>query len=319
MPRILFVYNPRSGTGKISASLSDVVEIFTKNGFETTVYPTQSPGDCTRRVIAAASKEEFDRIVAAGGDGMMHELVAAIAKTKSKTAVGFIPTGTVNDFASTHSIPKTIPEAAENAVRGTVMPIDAGRFNKKYFSYVAAFGMVAQVSYNTNQRAKNLFGSFAYFLEGLRSFDLIHWQKATSSLKITAGNMEVSGDFIFGAVTNTTSLGGIANFLPEGTIMTDGLLEGIFVKQPKTLAELEQIRRWLFNRSFESPCVIFRRSSSFHIEPLNPEQKVEWTLDGEYGGEHDVVDIEVLPLALNVVLPGGENELEGKPRKALLP
>lgn len=122
MPRILFIYNPRSGTGKIGASLSDVVDIFTKNGFEVTVYPTQSPGDCTRRVIAAAKSEEqdFDRIVAAGGDGMMHELAAGIVGTKSQTAVGFIPTGTVNDFASTHGIPKTIPEAAENAVRGTL-------------------------------------------------------------------------------------------------------------------------------------------------------------------------------------------------------
>lgn len=314
MPRILFIYNPRSGTGKINASLSDVVDIFTKNGFEVTVYPTQSQGDCTRRVIAAAG-EDFDRIIAAGGDGMMHELVAGIAGTKSQTAVGFIPTGTVNDFASTHSIPKTIPEAAENAVRGTVVPIDAGRFNETYFSYVAAFGMATHVSYSTNQRAKNIFGSFAYFLEGLKSLDLIHWQKATSSLRITAGNMDISGEFIFGAVTNTTSLGGIANFLPEGTIMTDGLLEGIFVKQPKTFAELEQIRRWLFNRSFEASCVIFRRSSSFRIEPLDPEQKTAWTLDGENGGVHGTVNIEVLPLTINIALPGIENESPGKPSK----
>lgn len=166
--------------------------------------------------------------------------------------------------------------------------------------------MATQVSYSTNQRAKNLFGSFAYFLEGLRSLDLIHWEKSTSALKITAGNMEVSGDFIFGAVTNTTSLGGIANFLPEGTIMTDGLLEGIFVRQPKTLAELEQIRRWLFNRSFEASCVIFRRSSSFHIEPLNPEEKIAWTLDGENGGANGEVNIEVLPLAINIALPKAE-------------
>ncbi len=318
MRRILFIYNPRSGMGKINASLSDVVDIFTKNGFEVTVYPTQSPGDCTRRVIAAAD-DNFDRIVAAGGDGMMHELAAGIAKTKSQTAVGFIPTGTVNDFASTHGIPKTIPEAAENAVRGRIASIDAGRFNDTYFSYVAAFGMVTQVSYNTNQRAKNIFGSFAYFLEGLKSLDLIHWQKSTSALKITAGNMEISGDFIFGAVTNTTSLGGIANFLPEGTVMTDGLLEGIFVKLPKTLAELEQIRRWLFNRSFEASCVIFRRSERFCIEPLNPEEKVAWTLDGENGGLHGAVNIEVLPLAINIALPSPENEIAGKPRIALNP
>lgn len=313
MRRILFIYNPRSGTGKISASLSDVVEIFTKNGYEVTVYPTRSQGDCTRRVIAAG--DDFDRIVAAGGDGMMHELIAGLAKSKSQTAVGYIPTGTVNDFASTHSIPKTIPEAAENAVRGTVVPIDAGRFNNTYFSYVAAFGMVTQVSYSTNQRAKNLFGSFAYFLEGLKSLDLIHWQKATSSLRITAGNMEVSGKFIFGAVTNTTSLGGIANFLPEGTVMTDGLLEGIFVKQPQTLAELEQIRRWLFNRSFEASPVIFRRSSSFRIEPLDPEQKIAWTLDGENGGVQGEVNIEVVPGALNIALPGIKNEITEKPRE----
>lgn len=304
MSKVLFIYNPHSGTGKMKASLSDVVDIFTKNGCEVTVYPTQSQGDCTRRVIAAEG-ENFDRIIAAGGDGMLHELVAAVAGSENKTAVGYIPSGTVNDFASTHRIPKSISEAAENAVRGTVTPIDAGRFNQTYFSYVAAFGLITHVSYSTDQRVKNRLGNFAYFLEALKSLDIKHFEEATCYMKISAEDMEIEGDFIFGAVTNSMSLGGMTNFSLPGTKLDDGLLEGIFIKRPKTFIELELIQKGLFDKSLNAPNIISARSASFRLET---EQKIAWTLDGENGGTHDNVNIEAIPNALQIALPNIEDD-----------
>lgn len=299
MKKILFIYNPNSGTGKIKARLSDVVDIFTKNGYDVMVYPTQSQGDCIRRVIAA-KEEDFDRIIAAGGDGMLHELFAGVAESETQTVVGYIPTGTVNDFASTHRIPKNINKAAENAVLGTITPIDAARFNQTYFSYVAAFGVVTHVSYSTDQKAKNMLGSFAYFLEVAKSIDLKHFEEATCSMKITTDNMEIKGDFIFGAVTNSTSLGGIKNLLPQDVKLDDGLLEGVFIKRPKTLVELELLKKGLADRSLSASCIICVKSANFRIET---EQKVAWTLDGENGGTHDNVNIKVIPQAIQIALP----------------
>lgn len=304
MSKILFIYNPHSGTGKMKASLSDVVDIFTKNDCEVTVYPTQSQGDCTRRVIAAAG-EDFDRIIAAGGDGMLHELVAGVAESKTQTAVGYIPSGTVNDFAATHRIPKSINEAAENAVLGTITPIDAGRFNQTYFSYVAAFGLITHVSYSTDQRAKNMLGSFAYFLEAAKSLDLKHFEEATCYMKITADDMQIEGDFIFGAVTNSTSLGGMTNFIQPETKLDDGLFEGIFIKRPKTLAEVEQLRRCMMSKSFDADCMTSVRAAEFHLESEKP---ISWTLDGENGGAHDNVNIGVIPRAIQIALPDTEDD-----------
>lgn len=303
MAKVLFIYNPCSGKGKIKSSLSDVVDIFTKNGYEVTVYPTQSQGDCTRRAKAAVG-EDFERIIAAGGDGMLHELVAAVAESDTQTVVGYIPTGTVNDFAATHGIPRNINEAAENAVRGTITPIDAARFDRTYFSYVAAFGLVTHVSYSTDQRAKNMMGSLAYLLEAMKSLDMEHINEASCFMKITADDREFSGEFIFGAVTNSTSLGSMKNFFPPDVKLNDGLLEGIFIKRPKTFAETEQLRKGLMSKKLDADCIISVRAADFHLEA---EKQIPWTLDGENGGSHSNIKINAIPQAIRIALPSASD------------
>lgn len=299
MSKLLFIYNPCSGRGKIKSHLSDVVDIFTKNGYEVTVYPTQSQGDCTRRA-AAAAQEDFDRIIAAGGDGMMHELMVAAVGSKMKTVVGYIPTGTVNDFAASNHIPRNINAAAENAVQGTAAYIDAASFNQTYFSYVAAFGLITQVSYSTDQRAKNFMGGLAYFFEAMKSLDSEHISEASNFLDITADERKFSGEFIFGAVTNSTSIGSMKNFFPPDVKLDDGILEGIFIKRPKNIIELDNIRKGLMNKKLDADCIVSVRAADFLIKS---EKQMAWTLDGENGGVHENVSIRAIPQAIRIALP----------------
>ena len=299
MPKLLFIYNPHSGTGKIRPNLSDVIEIFAEKGYETTVYPTQCQGDCTRRVISAAD-EGFERIVVSGGDGMLHEMTAAAADLKTQTILGYIPTGTVNDFAASHCIPLKIKEAAENAVGGSACSIDVMRFNDTYFSYVAAFGLFTNVSYQTDQKTKNQLGSFAYFLEGLKSITPAHFGEISRVMKITANGEEISGEFVFGAITNSTSLGSIKNFFPQDVKLDDGIIEGIFIKRPKTFLEFDRLYRALITKSLNSPCIMTVKASEFHLEA---EREMAWTLDGENGGSHGNVKIEAIPQAIKIALP----------------
>lgn len=271
-----------------------------------TVYPTQSQGDCTRRVNAAAS-EGFDRIIAGGGDGMLHELIVGAVSPQFQTVTGYIPTGTVNDFVASHGIPKNINEAAENAVLGTVTAIDVGQFNQTYFSYVAAFGMVTHVSYSTDQQLKNRLGSFAYLIEILKSVDLKHFDEASCFMEVTADDLTFSGEFIFGAVTNSTSLVSSKNFFPQDVKFDAGLLEGIFIKRPKNLIELDQLKLGLINKSFNASCIVCVKAANFHMKT---EKEIAWTLDGENGGSHDsVVSINVVPRAIRIALPNTSEEL----------
>ncbi|MCM1334821.1 MAG: diacylglycerol kinase family lipid kinase [Bacteroides sp.] len=299
MPKILFIYNPHSGTGRIAANLSDVADIFTKGGYEVVVYPTQSAGDCTRRVRAAL-KEGYDRIAAAGGDGMLHELVEAVADAEERPILGYIPTGTVNDFAASHGIPRNIREAAENIVRGVPTPLDAGRFEEAHFSYVAAFGIITHVAYETDQQIKNKLGSLAYFLEILKSMDLKHLNDATCFMRIAADGFETSGDFIFGAVMNSTSLGSIRDVFAKDVKFDDGLLEGIFIRRPKSLGELDELKKRLFDKSLDASCIEYVKSAEFRFEP---EREIAWTLDGENGGSRRDVTIRAAQKAIRVVLP----------------
>lgn len=301
MKRLFFVYNPNSGTGKIRPAISDVVDIFTKAGFVVTIYPTQAPGDGTQKIWESGGW--YDRIVVAGGDGMFHELVEAALRLPDPVPVGYLPTGTVNDFATTHHLPKDLVRAAKIAASDHIMDLDAGRFNDTHFAYVAAFGLATQVAYETDQSLKNKLGSLAYLVEVLKSIDLEHFEAACQSMTITTPDASVSGDFIFGAVTNSTSVAGMKNFICDGVRFDDGLLEGLFIRKPSSLLELEQMKVGLINRDFNAPCIVQMQAPEFQIS----SSPAVWTLDGENGGEHIHVHISVAERALHIALPREED------------
>lgn len=309
MKKLLFVFNPHSGTGEICKHLAQVVDIFTKADYEVVVYPTQAPEDGTRKILADG--EKFDRIVVSGGDGMLHELVNAVLRLSKPIAIGYIPTGTVNDFATTHHIPKKPVEAAKVAVSEHVGCLDVGRFGEEYFSYVAAFGFASNVSYDTDQKAKNTWGVLAYVANALKNIEPQYFNQICCKMRVDTGMDILEDEYIFGAVSNTLSIGGMPNLVDKEAVLDDGLLEGLFIKKPKNVVELEQITRGLLTRNFDSPCLHFARAKRFEID----SQKAAWTLDGENGGEHEHVVIEAKKQILHIALPEKDEilEVEKKP------
>ncbi len=137
MKKMLFVYNPMAGKEQISTHLSNIVQVFCKASFEVTIFATAGPKDATR--IVEERGTEYDYIVCSGGDGTMNEVATGLMSLEQKPVCGYIPAGTVNDFASSLSIPKVMEEAASLVVNGEVFHCDLGQFNEKYFTYVAAF------------------------------------------------------------------------------------------------------------------------------------------------------------------------------------
>lgn len=293
MKKLLFVYNPYSGQGLIKNHLSDIVDIMVKAGFEVTVYPTQSKADAETKIAENASG--YDRIVCSGGDGTLDEVVTGLMRASLKIPVGYIPAGSTNDFGNSLGIDKQMLNAARVAAGDNIFPCDVGRFNDDYFVYVAAFGLFTEVSYTTSQELKNAIGHVAYILEGAKQL-----------VDIPSYRMQVEHDgkvkydeFIYGMVTNSTYVGGVEGITGTDVSLNDELFEVTLVKMPKNPIELSEIIGFFANFNKDTEMVY-----SFHTRDIKftSSEKVPWTLDGEFGGKCDVVEIENLHNAMEILV-----------------
>ena len=215
MKRMLFIYNPHAGKELLKPHLSDVIDIFVKAGYEVVTYPTQTYRDGYKKIVEYNS-EEYDLIVCSGGDGTIDEIVTGMMKRRpeERDPVGYIPTGTTNDFASSLHIPRGILNAADNAVNGVKFDCDVGKFNDSIFVYIAAFGLFTDVSYETNQELKNVLGHLAYVLEGTkRLFNVPSYR-----IKVTHDGESIEDEFIYGMVTNSKSVGGFRNMVGKNVV-----------------------------------------------------------------------------------------------------
>ena len=296
--KMLFVYNPHSGRGEIGQALSDLLWRFTVSGYDVTVHPTSAHLD--GRDYIAANAGEYDIVVSSGGDGMLHELFDGLLTSGAKVCCGYIPSGTVNDFASSLMISKNPIEAAETIVNAKFKAVDAGVFNGEIFSYVAAFGLFTNVSYSTDQNMKNALGFFAYLIEIIKNVDLKHFNESSVHASIRIEDHEYEDDYIFGYAGSTFSIGGMTNIIPAGARMDDGMLDFIFIKTPRTLPELDRIRQAFMTSNLDIPeivCITASRAEIF------TEREIEWTLDGEYGGKTDHAVIDVMNKAITIAVP----------------
>lgn len=284
--KLLFVYNPKAGKALIKNKLADILDIFARAGYETTVSPTQKHGDATE--VVARRSDVYDLVVCSGGDGTLDEVVTGMIRSGFSTPIGYIPAGSTNDFGGSLSLPKNMMRAAEVAVEGRDFPCDIGSFEhdeeKDVFVYIAAFGLFTDVSYETAQDIKNVLGHMAYLLEGMKRLSSIR----SYHVKASWDGNEVEDDFIFGMITNSTSVGGFKNITGKNVKMDDGVFEVTLIKNPKNPVELNNIMMSLLNRDMDTSAMYSFRTAELTLES---EEEVAWTLDGEYGGSHTKVVI----------------------------
>lgn len=291
--RNLVIINPCSGKKRANKYLTDIVEIFTEAGYMTTVLTTTKQGDGT--LYAAKYGEDFDLITCIGGDGTFNEVAAGLLENDKRVPVGYIPAGSTNDFASSLKLSSSITEAAKDIVDGKATPLDIGSFNGRKFSYVASFGAFTQASYQTPQNIKNMLGHLAYILEGVTSLTSIR----PEHMKIEADGVVYEDDYIFGAVSNSTSLAGILTLNPEYVDMSDGFFELLLVKSPKNLIDLTRIINMLTAQNYEGDMLTFINAKEFII---HANDTMPWSLDGEYQEGCDEIHIENLHHAVDLML-----------------
>lgn len=284
--RALLIVNPNSGDGIARNWVYDMVAILSKRYEIISVYLSKGVGDIMR--VAGENADKNDAIICCGGDGTLNETLNGVIKSGYNIPIGYVPTGTTNDFATSHGIPKNIKAAVQKLVTATPRIYDAGFLGERAFTYVAAFGAFIDVCYKTPQSDKASFGRMAYIAEGAKRIsDLKPYH-----LTLTAGNFSTAGDFIFGMVSNSSSIAGF-RFFPSGNaeMLSDGKFEITLVSYPANMAELQQATRALFNPSVSSRLVtrLTVESAGFVFDGLKPE----WTVDGEYGGTFSEVSANI--------------------------
>lgn len=294
MKKMFFVYNPHSGKGLISEKIPMIIDIFVKANYLPTVYPTQSYKDAYK--VIRNLGDSYDLIVCSGGDGTLDEVVTAMVKNHIQCPLGYIPAGSTNDFAKSLRLSRDMVEAAHVAVTGKQFPCDIGTFNEGIFVYIAAFGMFTDVSYATSQDIKNVLGHTAYVLEGIKRIHNI----PSHYMKITCDDQEpIRGNFMFGMVSNSKSIGGYQSSVQKNTLFDDGEFEIMLIRKPINLIELQEVVAALLIEEYDSKYMQTFEASKVIFEC---EEEIAWTLDGEFGGEHNRVEIENMNKAITVMI-----------------
>lgn len=293
MKRLLFIINPCSGKGRIRNKLLSVLDIFAKRGYRVETYVTQEALDARRKAVTRG--RSADLIVCSGGDGTLNEVVSGMMELKRLPVLGYIPAGSTNDYAASLGLPRRIENAARLAAEGKAYPVDVGKFgDDRYFVYIAAFGAFTEVSYLTPQDKKNLLGHQAYMLEAVKSLMDIRGRQ----MKITWEEGELEGEFLFGMVTNTTSVGGFKGLVSRDVALDDGWFEALFIRMPKNPLDLSGIVSYLFLKEEDNAFVYRFKTRKLKIAAA---EDVDWVLDGEFGGKKREVEIENLEKRLYIV------------------
>ncbi len=272
--RILLIINPVAGKMKSKTALFDIVQTLCKLGCSPTVEVTNRRGDAM--AIAEREAGNYDIIACCGGDGTLNEVINGVVSSGKDACIGYIPAGTTNDFASSIGIPTTVKKAAELIATGEAHKIDIGMCRDRYFSYVASFGAFTAASYGASQTAKNVFGHFAYVLDGVKELTQIK----SIDLKFEIDGEKFAGRYCFGAITNSTSVAGIVKLKSDLVDMSDGLFEVVMVKMPRNIGDMNSIVSAVTTSNFEDCRMIdYFRTDSIRI--TFPDD-MSLTLDGEY-------------------------------------
>ena len=273
MEKLLLIINPCAGQKKAKKQLTEIIDIFNRANFSVITHITSGSGDAEAACIRYA--DQVSRIVCCGGDGTFNETVSGILKSGKDVPIGYIPAGSTNDFASSLHLNSDLLQAARDIVDGQPKRLDIGLFGNRYFSYVASFGAFTRTSYTTPQNMKNALGHTAYILSGIQELSQIRFHPLRFAL--SDGSI-IEDKFLFGAISNSTSVGGVLTLAPDRVDMADGKLKLLLIRAPKDLFELSDCVRALQQKTYNSPSSIIKTANT--IPPTAPSTVLLGLTDG---------------------------------------
>lgn len=290
---IPLIANFTSGRGRCATQIHEVIRAFAAKGYGTDVHITSRRGHATELAMEYAPA---GIIACAGGDGTLNEVITGLMRLNEadRPLLGYIPCGSTNDFAATLGLPGDMGKAAQRIMEMNPITLDVGRYQDRYFSYVASFGAFTEASYSTPQDMKNALGHFAYVIEGVRNLQTLR----PYTMRFEADGQIYEGDYLFGAISNSTSIAGMVKLDEEMVKLNDGLLELLLIRYPQSLDELGRVAINLNMQNYDYPAITMVQVRKIVVS--NPDH-TPFTLDGEYGSDEERIKIENVPHAIRLL------------------
>ncbi len=289
----LVIVNPLAGQKKSKKIMFDIVDALSHAGYQVSAQTTTKRGDATELIQEYGKKQQL--IVCCGGDGTLNEVINGMLEAGCTARLGYIPAGTTNDFARTLKLPKKTEKCISHIINGGARRLDIGAFNGRNFTYIASLGAFTKISYSTPQKLKNIFGHSAYLMEGVKEIGKIDPFKAV----VEVDGETIEGEFVFGSVTNSTSVAGLFKLNELDVRLDDGELELTLIRNPKNANALVQILRGLVYCRYNPEYVVFKHAKEVIIKTELPQR---WTLDGERGSKVTEAHIKVIDGAIRFIM-----------------
>ena len=240
-----------------------------------------------------AATEGFEKIVAAGGDGTINEIVNGIAGRD--VALGLLPLGTMNVFATELGLPANdLSRCWEIIQQNRTRPIDLASANGKHFVQLAGVGLDAQVVKETSRAFKRNFGPLSYLISAAQIAS-----RQPPRLRIESENA-VTDEGSFVLVGNGRLYGGRLPFFKQAVI-DDGLLDVVVFKRLNYVEIIRYLQNVIFTPQITSPEVEYFQTNRLRV---SSDEKVPVEIDGELIGNCPV-EFRIRSGALRVLTPGG--------------
>ena len=282
--RVLLYYNAYSGNGMFKSNLDHIIDMCQNRGFQVTAVRANK-GRQIEKALESIDEAEYDRIIAAGGDGTMNICVNSMLRNNIHLPLGILPAGTANDFAYYFDIPTDMNAALDIALGDRTTKADVGTVNDKFFINVAAMGAMVDVSQKTDPYVKNAIGPLAYYLRAAAELNQVHPIK----IRMTTPDEVMDEEIYFMTVCNGESAGGFRKLSPNSKI-NDGKLDVIAFRKMPLLEFGPLLMEVIAGRHPDNKNVLYFQTPSLMIES---DEDIPTDIDGEHG--------EKLPLKFGVL------------------
>lgn len=295
--KLLLIVNPTAGKRKATDYLPQIVGKLEKADFQIETRYTEIDKNATAITLEYGKGNDY--IVCVGGDGTLKETICGVMELKLDCKIGYIPTGTTNDFAHSFNIPTDASKAVDTVIDGKELKVDIGDFNGiDRFVYVSCFGNFCDVSYKAEQSLKNKIGRGAYYWETVKELHKIKGFKAT----VECDDGEIfEGKFFYGGVSNSYSVAGFPALEDAGVEFDDGYNELTLIRMFENPQQFMSVAKTvlLTHDILENEHIIVKKGKNFKFYF---DSEVDWTLDGEKGGKHKFVEINTIENAVTILV-----------------
>lgn len=288
--KILLIYNPNAGNHSFKNNLDSIMERFQLKGY--LVHPFRlGQGIDLNEFFQRIDPAEYKKILIAGGDGTINQVLNAMLDNGITLPVGIYPAGTANDFAQNFNLPASIDEITDIYTRENYTFADIGKMNDRYFINVASLGCLVDISQKTDSKYKTSFGVFSYYLKGVEEFQKLKPVR----IRIESDQFTFDDEVYFMLIMNGKSAGGFKRIAPL-SVYNDGLLDIYIFKKCPLIDLMALVGKALKGEHDASPHVIYFQASNLTVRC---DENIGTDLDGEKGIGFPL-HVQILPSQLKI-------------------